>query len=79
MSAEEASFAAILGATVPLFAAALGARLLDERLGASRIGGLVMGVVGSNAKVSNGMVGAHGHVADGAELRDAGVPDSPPE
>ena len=40
---------------------------------------LVMGVVGSNAKVSNGMVGAYGHVADGAELRDAGVPDSPPE
>ena len=41
-----ASFAAILGATVPLFAAALGARLLDERLSATRIGGLVMGVVG---------------------------------
>jgi mannose-1-phosphate guanylyltransferase len=40
---------------------------------------LVMGVVGSNAKVANGMVGAHGRVADGAELRDAGVPDSPPE
>jgi len=41
-----ASFAAILGATVPLFAAALGARLLEERLSATRIGGLVMGVVG---------------------------------
>jgi len=41
-----ASFAAILGATVPLFAAALGARLLDERLGAARLGGLAMGVVG---------------------------------
>jgi mannose-1-phosphate guanylyltransferase len=40
---------------------------------------LVMGHVGSNAKVSNGMVGLHGQVADGAELRDAGVPDSPPE
>jgi drug/metabolite transporter (DMT)-like permease len=41
-----ASFAAILGATVPLFAAAFGARLLGERLGAARVGGLVMGVVG---------------------------------
>jgi len=41
-----ASFAAILGATVPLFAAALGARLLGERLGTARIAGLVMGVVG---------------------------------
>jgi drug/metabolite transporter (DMT)-like permease len=41
-----ASFAAILGATVPLFAAALGARLLGERLSTARIGGLVMGVVG---------------------------------
>ena len=41
-----ASFAAILGATVPLFAAALGARLLGERLSTARIAGLVMGVVG---------------------------------
>jgi drug/metabolite transporter (DMT)-like permease len=41
-----ASFAAILGATVPLFAAALGARLLGERLSTARIGGLVLGVVG---------------------------------
>ena len=41
-----ASFAAILGATVPLFAAALGARLLDERLSVIRVGGLLMGVVG---------------------------------
>ena len=41
-----ASFAAILGATVPLFAAALGARLLGERLTVARIGGLVMGIVG---------------------------------
>jgi drug/metabolite transporter (DMT)-like permease len=41
-----ASFAAILGATVPLFAAAFGARLLGERLGASRLAGLMLGVVG---------------------------------
>lgn len=41
-----ASFAAILGATVPLFAAVMGARLLDERLSASRIAGLALGVVG---------------------------------
>jgi drug/metabolite transporter (DMT)-like permease len=41
-----ASFAAILGATVPLFAAALGARLLGERLTIARVGGLLMGVVG---------------------------------
>ena len=41
-----ASFAAILGATVPLFAAALGARFLGERLDAARLGGLVMGVAG---------------------------------
>lgn len=41
-----ASFAAVLGATVPLFAAALGARLLGERLTVTRVGGLVMGVVG---------------------------------
>jgi mannose-1-phosphate guanylyltransferase len=40
---------------------------------------MVMGDVGSNAKVSNGMVGANGAVSDGGELRDAGVPDSPPE
>ena len=41
-----ASFAAILGATVPLFAAAFGARLLGERLGASRVAGLLLGIVG---------------------------------
>jgi drug/metabolite transporter (DMT)-like permease len=41
-----ASFAAILGATVPLFAAALGARFLGERLGIARLGGLLMGVLG---------------------------------
>ena len=41
-----ASFAAILGATVPLFAAAFGARLLGERLGASRLTGLLLGNVG---------------------------------
>jgi len=41
-----ASFAAILGATVPLFAAAFGARLLGERLGASRLTGLLLGIVG---------------------------------
>ena len=41
-----ASFAAILGATVPLFAAAFGARLLGERLGASRLAGLLLGIVG---------------------------------
>jgi drug/metabolite transporter (DMT)-like permease len=41
-----ASFAAILGATVPLFAAAFGARMLGERLSTARLGGLVMGVAG---------------------------------
>src|SRR5215213_8514249 len=41
-----ASFAAILGATVPLFAAAFGARLLGERLSAPRLGGLLLGIVG---------------------------------
>jgi drug/metabolite transporter (DMT)-like permease len=41
-----ASFAAILGATVPLFAAALGARLLGERLSVARVGGLLMGIAG---------------------------------
>jgi len=41
-----ASFAAILGATVPLFAAAFGARMLGERLGASRLAGLLLGIVG---------------------------------
>jgi drug/metabolite transporter (DMT)-like permease len=41
-----ASFAAILGATVPLFAAVMAARLLGERLTASRTGGLVLGIVG---------------------------------
>jgi drug/metabolite transporter (DMT)-like permease len=41
-----ASFAAILGATVPLFAAVLGARLLGERLSAARLGGLILGIIG---------------------------------
>jgi drug/metabolite transporter (DMT)-like permease len=41
-----ASFAAILGATVPLFAAAFGARLLGERLSAARLGGLALGIIG---------------------------------
>ena len=41
-----ASFAAILGATVPLFAAVFGARLLGERLSAPRVGGLVLGIIG---------------------------------
>jgi drug/metabolite transporter (DMT)-like permease len=41
-----ASFAAVLGATVPLFAAALGARWLDERLTPRRIAGLLLGIVG---------------------------------
>ena len=41
-----ASFAAILDATMPLFAAAFGARLLGERLGASRVAGLLLGIVG---------------------------------
>jgi len=41
-----ASFAAILGATVPLFAAVFGARLLGERLSAARVGGLALGIVG---------------------------------
>src|SRR6185369_4626944 len=41
-----ASFAAVLGATVPLFAAGLGARFLGERLGIVRLGGLLMGVLG---------------------------------
>jgi mannose-1-phosphate guanylyltransferase len=55
--------------------------LPGARIGSGSLieGSLVMGVVGSNAKVSNGMVGLHGQVADGAELRDAGVPDSAPE
>ena len=41
-----ASFAAILGSTVPLFAAVLGARMLGERLTAARLGGLALGIVG---------------------------------
>lgn len=48
------SFAAILGATVPLFAAAMGARLLGERLTASRLAGLVLGVVGVGVMVGWG-------------------------
>ena len=50
------SFAAILGATVPLFAAAMGARLLGERLSASRLGGLVLGVVGVGVMVGWGPI-----------------------
>ena len=46
---------------------------------ASVAGSLVMGVVGSGSTVTNGMVGLHGSVPDGEVLRDAGVPDSPPE
>jgi drug/metabolite transporter (DMT)-like permease len=49
-----ASFAAILGATVPLFAAAFGARLLGERLGASRLAGLLLGIVGVGVMVGWG-------------------------
>lgn len=49
-----ASFAAILGATVPLFAAIMAARLLGERLTASRIGGLVLGIVGVGVMVGWG-------------------------
>src|SRR5919112_3583858 len=48
------SFAAIVGATVPLFAAAMGARLLGERLSASRVAGLVLGVVGVGVMVGWG-------------------------
>ena len=49
-----ASFAAILGATVPLFAAIMAARFLGERLTASRIGGLVLGIVGVGVMVGWG-------------------------
>jgi drug/metabolite transporter (DMT)-like permease len=49
-----ASFAAILAATVPLFAAAFGARLLGERLSAARIGGLLLGIVGVGVMVGWG-------------------------
>ena len=49
-----ASFAAILGATVPLFAAALGARFLGERLSAARLGGLLLGIVGVGVMVGWG-------------------------
>src|SRR5215218_3661689 len=49
-----ASFAAILGATVPLFAAAFGARLLGERLTASRFAGLLLGIVGVGVMVGWG-------------------------
>jgi len=48
------SFAAILGATVPLFAAAMGARLLGERLNPARLAGLVLGVVGVGVMVGWG-------------------------
>lgn len=41
-----ASFAAVLNATVPLFAAAFGAAWLGERLTARRVAGLVAGVAG---------------------------------
>src|SRR6476661_8212254 len=51
-----ASFAAILGATVPLFAAALGARFLGERLGIARLGGLLMGVLGVAVMVGWGPI-----------------------
>jgi drug/metabolite transporter (DMT)-like permease len=49
-----ASFAAVLGATVPLFAAAFGARLLGERLGALRLAGLLLGIVGVGVMVGWG-------------------------
>ena len=49
-----ASFAAVLGATVPLFAAAMGARLLGERLSAPRLAGLVLGVIGVGVMVGWG-------------------------
>ncbi|MFL5618114.1 MAG: DMT family transporter [Gemmatimonadaceae bacterium] len=49
-----ASFAAILGATVPLFAAAFGARLLGERLSAARLGGLLLGIAGVGVMVGWG-------------------------
>ena len=55
-----ASFAAILGATVPLFAAVMAARLLGERLNASRIGGLVLGVVGVAVMVGWGPMALDG-------------------
>ena len=51
-----ASFAAVFGATVPLFAAAFGARLLGERLGPARLGGLVLGIVGVAVMVGWGPV-----------------------
>ena len=50
------SFAAILGATVPLFAAAMGARLLGERLSAWRLAGLLLGVVGVGVMVGWGPI-----------------------
>lgn len=55
-----ASFAAILGATVPLFAAVMAARLLGERLNASRIGGLVLGIVGVAVMVGWGPMALDG-------------------
>ena len=55
-----ASFAAILGATVPLFAAVMAARLLGERLNASRVGGLVLGIVGVAVMVGWGPMALDG-------------------
>ena len=49
-----ASFAAVLGATVPLFAAVMGARLLGERLGTSRVAGLLLGILGVGVMVGWG-------------------------
>ena len=58
-----ASFAAILGATVPLFAAIMAARFLGERLTASRIGGLVLGIVGVAVMVGWGPMALDGATA----------------
>lgn len=49
-----ASFAAILGATVPLFTAAFGSRLLGERLSLGRVTGLLLGVLGVGVMVGWG-------------------------
>jgi drug/metabolite transporter (DMT)-like permease len=58
-----ASFAAILGATVPLFAAVMAARFLGERLTASRVGGLVLGIVGVAVMVGWGPMALDGATA----------------
>jgi drug/metabolite transporter (DMT)-like permease len=58
-----ASFAAILGATVPLFAAIMAERFLGERLTASRIGGLVLGIVGVAVMVGWGPMALDGATA----------------